>query len=1139
MIKVKLTLLLFFTSTNLWAFPSIFEIIEDNTKLIVSCVEGVEPIAQIGDIAKIANHLDCDSQPVEKYCECINKQNPNDLNEAERSILNMELGFFGKDDDIEMLDMLERMTRLQQVLSGYENISNGKKSCFKGTGTIAETDIKFSLETVLEKLDDSEKVPLPYFKSSYVNMAKDLQRSVQAGETINFDNEGRGDAKFLVQLATTLANGKPELLTESFSPTPDLLVPNIFIHQSPTDGNQIVTWQDSVKAMIEGHEEGSFDGSPLFQSLKDTLGREKSGEYIPNRDAFFDSLVSTVRALGLEKQDVENLKIGIKPPIDLVKKRMGSPFFSDAVSKVADSMCLSLSQEFLWKAKTEDPTNGLMSVERIRKNASKGSELIKQFSVLDPSKPEDRPKLKEMIRVRNNMFSKMVSQFDDYRTAHPSKETDEKIKKYIESKKISMGKLWCGERKIQEELGDFETTVVKANEVAPETVQTMTTVQDYKEELLKHELEGTQIDEEIGEVKRKISRYQDELAFSRTQLQVEEANLRLAKLDPNTTENELNNLVGRVKGYRKNLAIYPALIKKEEDNKTRLAALLGDSRRAQRMMKKKIRETVSEAIESDTGWFGKWGQEERPQRGRRGRASGDQTSTIHSEPAMNEEVRRRVLTDYKVVPSSGGTGSSGSASDAAASLATRIVKIEHGDQNTVSYDSNTDEYVVRTNREEALDQAVVTTKIINTVRESTGRGLREGTSEDVLDSISGTMSSLANDVSNSLELNDVGEEGVEDFKKTIAKFDSDMSPVLGEMNFTALGEFDSAKSVDQITDSHLSKQLGTVKKQGVDLAANLAGKLQETFSPSTNENTIEKNPVSGLASPEGIKAGPEVASNLAGTSLSKLKGQTAKERAKSIFNARKKNSRSQSTIEEELEVQEADPLKTTEIEKLQREIAQEKKAKEKLDREIRDSKGKRDKLASRSLEKEKQEDPVVATPGLKPSVTPTPFKGKLKRNTSSGGSNTRKINSVKSGSVGSAASSTGNVGAVVDGRVKGGVIVNGEFIPQALLSTKVAASVKDVPNSDLILSSNSTYDMEPISSANKMSGVPVVKSDKFSKLTPEEKEIFIQEQLTRLRAEEILIEVEDGTNLLVKSTVKLRTRLSVAGLNQLLEKADE
>jgi len=1138
MIKQSLIIFLLLTSSRAWAFPSIFEIIEDNTKLIVSCVEGVEPIAEVGDIQKIATHLDCDAQPIDKYCECINKQFPEKLNESERSILEMELGFFGKDDDIEMLDMLESMMRLQQVLSSYENISSGSNSCFKSDATLAKKDIELSLETVLNNIDRSNEMPLPYLKSSYLDTARDLQRSVKAGERINFDNEGKGDAKFLIELAANIANSKPELLTESFVMSQDILAPGVFLHQEPVGANSIVTWEDSVKAMIVSNKRGAFDGSPLFQSLKDTFDKEEGGEYIPNRSAFFDELVRSVRALGLDNKDIENLKKGVKPEADLVRKRMNSPIFSEAISKVANTMCLNLSTEFLWKAKTEDPTTQLMTVERIRKNASKGSALIKEFSVLNPSDEEDRLKLREMIRLRNNMFEKMVSQFDIYRESNPSKELDDKIKKYINKKKVSMGKLWCQERTIQEELGNFETTVVKEGaEVAPEAITTFNTVQELEEQLLIHELEGTQLDEEIGNLKRRIGRYEQELSHSRTQLQIAEAQLQNAKDSPGTLETELHALRGRVNGFRKNLAHYPALIKKEERRKTELAALLGKSRRDQRRLKKKIRDTVNVAVEDQGGWFDNWTQNTANGHSAAASDVGNVPTTTRPSPtqrqAMDEETRRRVFSDYAVVQNSASGQVTGGGSPVT------VKERTYGDERTVSYNTDTKEYSVRTNREEALEHAEVSTRIINVVRDSTEKGVKAGTSEDVLDSISGTMTSLANDVSNSLELSDVGEAEIQNFEESIAEFDKDMSPVLGEMNFTALDEFDPAKSVDEIADSHLAKQLDTINSQGNEVAANLAGSLKETLSPviPVDQGSTPGSPESFI-SPEVINKGSTnnskkaLTSNKKASSKGVIKRQSADELARSIFNSRREGRDSEAS-EEELKVKKADPIKSAEIERLKREIAKEKEANKALDKEIAESKEDREKLKQKTTSKPAVLDRSVPTPSTKPIVSPTPGSGTR----TTGGD--RKTASVASSRIGSAASSSAAVNAVVDGRVKGGVIVNGEFIPQALLSNQAVKSVQEVPNSDLILSSNSTYNMSPITSKNKMAGIPVVKSDKFSKLSPEEKEIFIQNQFTRLKAEQILIEVEDGTNLLVKSTVKLRTRIKVSGLNKLLEKANE
>ncbi|MBK24480.1 MAG: hypothetical protein CME70_10835 [Halobacteriovorax sp.] len=1137
MIKQSLIIFLLLTSSKAWAFPSIFEIIEENTRMLVSCVEGIEPIADIGSIEKLATHLDCDSQPIDKYCGCIAKQSPEPLSPEDVYVLEMELGFFGSDDDTEMLDLISVMTDLQQVKSAYNILGTENNSCFKSDDVTNHTDIKTSLKDILDELPQANSKPLAYVKSSYIHKARDIQRSVSSGDQINFNNEGKGDALFLMEMAKSIAYSDETVLTAKKDFTVDLLAPNGFVSQiMPKDANEKVQWEEDLEKFIRSADKGKHASSPIFRSLRASFEKGYSGGLFNNKKILLGQIVDSVKALGLEKGDLDKLKQSSMEPLELIEKRMNSDLFKDRIGVMSESLCIDLSGEFLWKTRTGD-SKGLMSIERIRKNGSKGRAMISEFSKLDPNKKEDRQKIKEMIRVRNNMFEKMTSQFDLYRADNPSEEIDKKIKTYISSKKISMGKLWCGERDIQKGVDEFETTVIPNVEIDKETLAAFEGVELLEESERQQLLKVRNLDRDLKRLERKIEHSKQQIGFAKVDLERAKAVLKDYEGNPNVSEEDLNAARVDVKEYTRNLAFFRATYRKDDEARRELSNSLVDARNNAELIRLKIQNQISDSAERLEIF------NQTASQAASGGASGapqvEKAETAYSQ--AKDAVRRRVMIDFELGSGSSNFGMGQGGKTPPADQAPALVRTTHGDERTVSYDTEKSEYVIRTNREEAQDHAHVTTKILNTVRESTEKGVKKGTDEELLTSISDTMSSLANDVSNSLELNDVGEEGIKDFKNTIAKFDEDMSPVLGEMNFTALGEYKKAISVEEVADNHLAKQLNTIKNQGNEVVAGLAGKFQETLNPIAGvENSKAPASAQNLIAPEVVNNNftdnkQALSSNKKKAAKGVIKEQSADELARSIFNSRRKSADDKAPSEEELKVSKADAEKLAEIKRLKREIAQEKKANEQLDREIEASQENKKKLKEKAASKPVQKDPIVSTPSTKPQVTPTPSSGGATR--SKGGD--RSAASIASSGVGSAASSSAAVRSVVDGRVKGGVIVNGEFIPQALLSNQATKSIQDVPSSSLTLTSSSTYNMEPISSKSKMAGIPVVKSDKFSKLSPEEKEVFIQDQLTRLKADQILIEVEDGTNLLVKSTVKLRTRIKVSGLNKLLEKANE
>lgn len=1190
--KQRFTLFLFtFYCANLFAFPwvpSEFLVEENGVQLKITCKQEVNPVANLDQFKKLDNFLDCNNQPIEGYCDCIAKKfdKKDPLTPELVRTLETEIGFFGRSGFSHLTAKVHEVTSNQQVLRIYGDDKN--EACLDinkgGSHEIGYNKVLDSTKTAFDNIKKTgTKIPA-YVNSKYLDEALANQASVLIGVDDNFENEINHDYNFLREVAKNIAKKDPQILLEgkayrnklkNFNDDGTPIDPDL--HVQYEDNKALVPWQKSIKdSIIDGSQKTS---SPLRTSVLRAFqgfGPYEKGNFTGDKQVFFEKMIEAVKKIGFTRDDLKELvkESGVINDAKF-KKRLKDKDFKEAMKPFAKELCANTGNILLKDVRTNILGGAEMDSFNEGIYRTRGRRLMSDILNIDPKKVDGVKSLMKLSSIQNRLFAQMASQFDHM--GDKSVKDNEEISKYILERKDQMGRLWCGANFVSSQIKEMNDHVTNNKEDSDRLISAKLSIREL-------EAQGKVVQTDLNSLGKEF--YQTESSLLEMDKRIIETSndmdkiaLEIRGLGGSQSDRERKDELENIMTNKETLINSLSSTWVEEDNKlTNLFDVIQSKQRLANHISSAISTVTHQSVQNfnakDVSNIGSKGADALATGSLAGSVGvyrqskevfsdyliegySDQVEIIiEGEPAPDSLIGMPEQTFFQGVNEVELFIERRNEKYKTDFPGVTIFRDPLKGASTLSLNEAGD-IVSSTILEEDIKVSEETIATLEAIEESAGLDIRDDISPELIESAKLTITRMANSASDNLEQSDAPEEVKLEHKKAISKFDDKMTNVLGEMNFTAKGEYDKPKRIREIIES----SMGTNKK--VRRMASLGKKpihsdrtiprVIPTSKPEIPESSsalakVELPapiiPASTLAATKPLKRKKFITSSVSTPKSiigSKLEGLSGAD-FKAIL-SKKMSSRVKAKKPVVLKKKPAVVLVDPRIQKLRDEIERNKKLSKALDSDIAET------VSESSLLKKKSEDQVAPRKNSRIVSSPVFSAPKnavqLPKKSSSGSSSSRSPSSVKSFGGGSLSASGGGgnsaaSSSVIEGRVSGGVVVNGEFIPSSLLARNIDIDgIKAISSESIVLGSKSSYEVKSSSDKSSSKGQPRVKSASFSSLSEDKKEEFIQKELIRLKADSLVIENSDGSEVVVKSKVKLRTRMKVANLNALFEKVDE
>ncbi|MFT6068112.1 MAG: hypothetical protein ACJAT2_002359 [Bacteriovoracaceae bacterium] len=1195
--KQSLFLALFtFYCANLFAFPwvpSEFLVEENGVTLKITCAQEQEPIANLGHIEKIENFLDCNNQPIETYCECIaNKfENKDPLSPDQIRTLETEFGFFGSSNFQHLSQKVQDIALNQQVLSMYGDDEN--EACLDinkgGPHATAYKRILSSTKNALEVAKvESDNIPA-YVNSKYIDEALASQGVIMSGKTENFDNEMNQDYEFLKEIAKSIAKVDPNILLKGKTHRDkvmnfgtDGVQIDPALRAQYTDNKALVPWQNNIKEFIvKGEDDGDYANSPIYKSMKRTFesfGPYEKGKFTGKKQIFFEKMIQAVKKIGFEESDLKKLANDTNPVIDdsKFKKRLDTNKFKDSMKPFAKELCANSGAILLQDVRTNVLGGKEMNAFNEGLYRYQGRSLMSQLLNINPKKVDGVKDLMRFSSIQNRLFSQMAKQFDHLETK--TEKDKEDISHYILDRKDQMGRLWCGANYVSTQIKEWKEHVLNNDEDKRRFMSAKLSVSELEAQNKKVQSDLQSLENEFYQLEFISDDMDSRIVLALNDMELTQLKInglgdsRADQKKKEELKEKLTNLDSLINNLEKT--------KKEEDDKisdllkvinTKEALASKITRTIEKLKMGSVRnfDKVNASVMQNSvqGINFRNGQDpsySRPSvaitQGYLNHQLSDQVKALtDGKPSLIDEDVRVGMDYFKDARD---VDNFLNVRDKRNDLPLPITSLL--DQTIADNPLLTKDFSgavkFTTGNIETVETAKTTQETLEILKSSAELGLKAGVDPELTEDLGKTIVSMVNNSSDNLESSNATEEVKAEHKESVVLFDDSMDSVLGDMKFTARGEREKPKNIRRVIEESIGTNKRVRKIASMGKKPKRANRLIPREIPSQEEedssklaskilaNTEKLLPMPPSPSPSAlIKAAPLESKRFVTSSVKQPKSFVSKKLdtlssadVKAILSKRM-TSRVQGKKTKIIKPKKivVDPK----IQKLRDEIEKSRILSQNLDSQIKETSNQTSALKERVLPTSSQAKssrtesaPVVVAPKSNiVSASKKTNSGSISGGRSPASSKSLAGSSGGGGSAASAASSS-----AIEGRVSGGVVVNGEFIPSSLLARNIDIDgIRPISSESIVLGSKSSYEVKTSTNKSALKGKPRVKSATFSSLSVDKKEEFIQKELIRLKTDSLVIENSDGSEVVVKSKVRLRTRMKVADLNALFEKVDE
>ncbi len=558
MLRRFLVLFILFTRAAM-AFPTVFDLVIGEEKVLVSCGNLNGDLEKFKDIEQIGNFFECDNLSPEKYCECISRTDSKILNPKEMIRVQIELGLLGDGTDDKSQHLLSDITNAQKLMRMYENKED--ELCFdlsrrtKGSFQKKPTEILSSFaEKAFNEKDSKNQVA--YLNSRYIEKAKEIPKIINEGADENFKIAKKEDAKLLLAMAKIISGpikGRFNKLSHRLSPT----------------------WKnDLIKIILSEEFREAHKDSPLFQTTSKVLMSQTGKSGVLSNSSFLVNLKNAVKAAVKPKMLVGDDKE--EKILRQIQKNTNEKPFKSYLSKSLNTSCQDLTEDLIARSITGD--KGEMNVENRSEFRRLGLNIfqeLSEFPIEGQSNAQVMSKVRRMNEIKANYQRRLLEQFGYSDDLLLNNDKRNEIFKHVEKKSNSLGRYWCDfvKGKSNQELAQNSTSNLLG--INGGTAFLMKQEEFRKIETNKLQLHGliTNLNEEVRKLDGHIKETRLAISNNEKQLKIKKAELVRAKengasLRTKSLENSIKGLEELLSFQRKESTnLYSQYIKKS----TRLA----------------------------------------------------------------------------------------------------------------------------------------------------------------------------------------------------------------------------------------------------------------------------------------------------------------------------------------------------------------------------------------------------------------------------------------------------------------------------------------------------------------------------------------------------------------------------------------
>lgn len=1114
----------FIFAPRLWAFPSVFSYIdkEQNQKVMVSCIEGVSPVADISALREIADNLSCENMSAEDYCECIQLKLPGTQSDNEITVLKTELGFFGNGEDSFVDVYLKEVLELQKLQQMYGDKFGNK--CFMK----AEGEYGFKLEKnaneILNNLEtdyETSKVA-PYLNTTYIEKVLPMSKLLNFSSKPVTSESATSDARLMTELAKVIREEQRKKTEEGRQPHFKMDSQRPETHPTET----------AITTFFSNTNEDDYAGSTLYKALnrKFKYFPDKEFSFFSNNNSVLSDIIEATNQLNLGSAKSNDGSIDL----DKISEQMQKGEVHSFLGHALDTLCDESSRMLLMNSATSD-AQGQMSADKKKHFLDKGDALLQEFSSSDDDGPEVRKdKFRRLGVIQQQVTKRIMGQFKYPTDASLDPKTSEDIKSFVHNKKDAMGKMWCHDQKKSGAI-TYVTDILDGDK---DKTKDYIDAQDEIKRLEAEHLEKITDIAKATQIKNNAINENAELTkrLNETKNQIKRITISLSSLDsssPNYSKN-VESFTNRIKV----LDLKRSDLKKdiEQNTKVRDQAILragvlqkeADKLETKITSKKNSRvndlvEGLHEVVVGDAG--GK----------RVGGVSGapDLTSLVSATDQITVTDITANTKDLDVF-----NVGDNPVSD---KFFYQVDVLSIGDNIFVGLDPDSKDIYTATHLEISQKSAQTMRETVAILEEATANGLMDDTPEEVINNAVSVIEEMVNDSHTSLKSFNADEEILNESKEKTSKLNEVLESRLGEVNFQELGEYSKIISDDEIMDDFIEKK----NKVAYQLTQNKllptkisTDEVRESITETNSKAKKVAEVVDVVEQPKESNPSHDVFSQLAEVLEKKDKPKKVEKstfdpyKERQIAEAKRKKQEKAQTFEKEKNKikkeigdlsQEIKTIKKENIEKVQK---TKKTEATKVENDIKEVAEKSTKTAP------------VDLPVSSPFSSSSNNSKKRKGNINNALNNFRSI-----GTASVSASPASSVASIIEKQVNGGVIVNGEFIPEILLyrGERRSSYKKTIDKENNIKASKyqgSTFDMIEVMKRKdeKSSLIPIVTLESFESLSENDRELFAQNQFIKFNTSEVLIKLKDGRQVLIKSKISLDGRKKVSELNDILDR---
>lgn len=1130
-----ITFILLFATTKLWAFPSLYTYIDEveNKKITVSCTRGVTPIADVSYMKKISDNLTCDNMAVDEYCECIAGKYPGEQDISEVKALEAEIGLLANGEDSASALHFEKLIRLQslQVLYGDKN----GISCLGETMENMKDKLSENSKKLFDTLDKelpAGEVP-PYLNTHYLKPAQDLSIAISSANSTKRNAAAKKDALFMAELNMAL-NARRQKLNKNEKIDNDINDAALRhpVHDYRFNFVEAKTWQkEVVDSFFDGSREKQFKDSNLFQSVKNVYQEDDNYDLYTGKESVVKNLVDSSTSLDVFTSMSKDGKIDLDKISEQMNKPMGE--FSVNMKRALDTLCHEAGEDLVLRSLTGDSTadKKSMSITQAKNFNYLGDKILSDLTPIDIKTKEGKDKFRRLGELQQKITTSLLDQFlyPDNRVITP--EEQDKISTMIAKKKDSMGRVWCtaqDDEKNQDNLihtatadeahddqdFDFEKGILEIDELRAEQLLRISDI----EKLLGIEKNAF----------RASARYHSQT--SAIEQSLNEITNELSQLDPLDPSYRIDKI--SLDSDFESLEAHVEIIKRKREHAIRTQMKTRDRISELQELTKNIEVEIDSSIIKTADVARAKSRRKQIALVDLSRQGVEHAQIVPMSVDLSNVAILRLSRKNHIVVEQNPSGKP----------KLSLVEDVPGESKHAAMNKN-GEIVLTTRKETAKLASSAVTGAIDIFKESTEEGFKEGTPVEVLDGASKAIENLVDNSYTSLKVNEVSEKEMSDFKKKVKTIKEELSPRVGTMNLQALGDRKEIKSNHDLISDFVEKKNIKAKEindksddlEDVGIAQTIKNKMNPQSKRDPSQQTksqvqLPQNPNRVLGTSKSIKkiTKPKKGSD----SLDRL-SNILKENGIKTGEARKDELIQENRVSNNKTIKEkktVDPL-LKDKKKLKDEVAA-------LTKEVQVKKSENTKKA---LVKDRErvnpsEESIVAprqaisNRAARSVANVSRSKASSKSSKPSAGFSSGGPSGGSGGGGGSAASTS----SIIEKEVAGGVVVNGEFIPNILLYRgDRKASFKDGGDS-FESSENSTFDVDTETQTSS-SLIPTVAARDFEILSQNEKELFVQEQFVKFNTNEVFVKLKSGKKVLVKSKILMSSRIKVSDLNNLLD----